>query len=167
MVMRSQLVFCACSVLACASPQYGATDASLARAQRITPEGSALFAKNCANCHGDHGQGKTSAPPLLGPDALPEYPRERSANVGPASGDPEALRLQARSRPAGAPWRDPFSSAGDLYRYVSQSMPPAAEQRSALSAKNYWEVINFMCLARGTALPPEGVTDKNADGLKL
>lgn len=167
MLMRSQLVFCACSVVACASAQYGATDASLARARSITPEGAALFAKNCANCHGDHGQGKTSAPPLLGPDALPEYPRERSANVGPASGDPEALRLQARSRPAGAPWRDPFGSASDLYRYVSRNMPPQAAQRDALSAKNYWEVINFMLVSRGAALPPEGANQANADGLKL
>jgi mono/diheme cytochrome c family protein len=167
MLMRSQLVFCACSVLACASPQYGATDASLARARNITPQGAALFAKNCANCHGDNGQGKTSAPPLLGPDALPEYPRERSVNVGPASGDPEALRLQARSRPAGAPWRDPFGSASDLYRYVSRNMPPGPEQRDALTSKNYWELITFMLLSRGVTVPPEGVTEANADGLKL
>lgn len=167
MVTRSQLVFCACSVLACASPQYGATDANLSQARNITPQGATLFAKNCAICHGARGQGGSSAPPLLGADALPEYPRERSANAGPASGDPEALRLQARSRPAGAPWRDPFGSAGDLYRYVSRNMPPQAEQRALLSAKNYWEIVNFMLLSRGTAVPPEGATDANADGLKL
>lgn len=46
-------------------------------------------------------------------------------------------------------------------------MPPQSEQRATLSRKNYWEVINFMLLSRGVALPPEGANDANAAGLKL
>ena len=107
-----------CAVLvACAGVQYGASDASLARARAASPNGAALFSQRCATCHGERGERSSSTPPILGPGALPEYPRERNPNTGLAAGDPEAMRLEAQSRPAGAPWRDPFRSAGDLFRY--------------------------------------------------
>lgn len=77
------------------------------------------------------------------------------------------MRLEAQSRPAGAPWRDPFRSAGDLFRYVSKSMPPSADQRSSLKTEDYWAIVNFMLLAQGVQLPPEGVSAQNADSVQL
>jgi hypothetical protein len=103
----------------------------------------------------------------MGAGALPEYPRERNLNADPAAGDPELLRLQAQTRPAGAPWRDPFRTAQDLYGYVSKKMPLPAKQAGSLSAEEYWAIINFMLLGHGVEVPPEGVTAGNASSVKL
>src|SRR6185503_559228 len=117
-------------------------------------KGAALFAEQCAGCHGARGESATAgAPRVLGEGALPEYPRARNVNADPASGDPEALRLQAQSRPAGAPWRDPFRTAKDLHGYVSRNMPPSDKKRALLSAEDYWAIVNFMLLAHGVPTP--------------
>jgi cytochrome c len=154
-------------LVACAASQYGATDASMARARAATPRGAELFQSQCAACHGEHGEGVSNTPPILGDDALPEYPRERNLNAGIASGDPEALRLQARARPAGAPWRDPFRTAADLFGYVSQNMPPVRDRKRALDAGDYWAIVNFMLRSQGVALPPAGVTADDAARIEL
>jgi mono/diheme cytochrome c family protein len=168
MERRCAFVIAAAAFLgACASTQYGATDANLTRARSVSPQGQALFSRQCAGCHGARGESETSAPRILGDGALPEYPRARNVNADPATGDPEALKLQAQSRPAGAPWRDPFRTAKDVHSYVSKNMPPAEAQRSALSAADYWAIVNFMLLAHGVELPPEGVTEANASSVKL
>lgn len=102
----------------------------------------------------------------MGPGALPEYPRQRDINADSAGGDPEALRLEAQTRPAGAPWRDPFRSAEDLFRYVSKNMPPA-DDAGSLSADEYWAVVDFMLRAHGVEVPAEGVTAENASTVQL
>jgi len=152
---------------ACASTQYGATAANMAIAQSGAPDGFALFQQKCAGCHGARGESVNRAPRVLGPGALPDYPAERNNNADPAAGDPELLKLRAQTRPAGAPWRDPFRTADDLYRYVSQNMPLPADKVGSLSAEQYWAVINFMLLAHGVQVPPEGVTAANARSVKL
>lgn len=152
---------------ACATTTYGATDANLAMARSAAPEGAASFRQHCAGCHGERGESATGAPHVLGAGALPEYPRERNLNASPASGDPEYLRLQAQKRPLGAPWRDPFRTARDLYGYVSQHMPLPKERVGSLSAEEYWAIINFMLVAHGVEVPAEGVTAKNAGSVKL
>lgn len=167
MLGKSSLLLGACAMLACSGLRYGISDADLAKAREATPRGVALFAEQCARCHGQHGEGRSSAPPVLGPDALPEYPREQNPNSGLAAGDPEALRLKARSRPAGAPARDPFRTAADLYGYVSRNMPPGEEARAAMTADDYWTLVTFMALSRGAPVPSGGVTDKNATSVKL
>jgi hypothetical protein len=103
----------------------------------------------------------------MGEGALPEYPQEHNINADPAAGDPELLRLRSQTRPAGAPWRDPFRTAQDLFGFVSKSMPQPAEKAGSLSAEQYWAIINFMLLAHGVRVPPEGVTANNASSVKL
>lgn len=152
---------------ACATTQFGATNANLDRAHREAPRGAALFEQHCAGCHGERGESTTGAPRILGEGALPEFPRARNANADPASGDPEALRLQAQSRPAGAPWRDPFRTAKDLHAFVSEKMPPRKESEASLPAEDYWAIVHFMLLAHGAEVPPEGVTEKNAGSVPL
>jgi mono/diheme cytochrome c family protein len=163
----SPLPLGAAILVACASVQYGISDAELAKARDAAPRGAALFAAQCARCHGQHGEGKLSTPPVLGADALPEYPRERDPNSGLAAGDPEMLRLKARSRPPGAPWRDPFRTAKDLHAYLARNMPPDDEARATLTTDDYWALVHFVLLSRGSSVPPGGVTDKNADSVKL
>lgn len=155
------------TLVACATTPRGATPANLDKARSAASNGSALFEQNCASCHGQRGESVTGAPSILGPGALPEYPRERSANAGSATGDPEMLKLQAQTRPAGAPWRDPFRNAQDLYRYVSKQMPLPTAKAGSLPAEQYWAIINFMLLAHGVQVPPEGVTEQNASSVKL
>jgi mono/diheme cytochrome c family protein len=154
-------------LLACASTPRGATAANLAKAQQVVPNGFELFEQNCAGCHGKRGESLGRAPRVMGAGALPEYPPERNLNADPAAGDPELLRLRAQTRPAGAPWRDPFRSAQDLYRYVSTSMPLPADKVGSLSAEQYWAIVNFMLLAHGAQVPPEGVTQANAHSVRL
>jgi mono/diheme cytochrome c family protein len=153
--------------VACASTPRGATEANFASAQNSSPDGWSQFKQRCAGCHGERGESVTSAPRIMGAGALPEYPRERKHNADPAAGDPELLKLQAQSRPAGAPWRDPFRTAQDVYNYVSKKMPLPADQAGSLSEAEYWSIINFMLRAHGVALPPEGVSAQNASSVKL
>lgn len=164
---RFAALFAAAFLAACASTQYGATAANVAKAQRQAPDGSALFQQKCAGCHGARGESVNRAPRIMGPGALPDYPAERDNNADPAAGDPELLKLRAQTRPAGAPWRDPFRTADDLYRYVSKNMPLPADRAGTLSADQYWAVINFMLVAHGVQVPPEGVTAANATSVKL
>jgi cytochrome c len=134
---RSGVAIAIAMLGACASAPRGATDANLARARAAAPEGAALFKRQCASCHGERGESVSAAPYVLGPDALPEYPRERNMTASPNAGDPTALRLEARTRPLGAPWRDPFRSAQDLYNYVSKSMPLPEKLAGSLSPETY------------------------------
>src|SRR5262249_51342133 len=142
---------------ACASAPRGATDANMAKAQSRSPDGWTSFKRSCAPCHGERGESVSRAPRILGEGALPEFPEEQSANTNPAAGDPELLKLQSQTRPAGAPSRDPFRTAEDLYRYVSKNMPLPADKAGSLSPEEYWSIIDFMLLAHGVLVPPEGV----------
>ena len=167
MARRCTFLITAAIAGACASAEFGATDANLARAQTGSQRGATLFKQQCAGCHGERGESGTGAPRVLGEGALPEYPRARNVNADPATGDPESLRLQAQSRPQGAPWRDPFRTAKDLHGFVSKSMPPSEDKRALLTAEDYWAIVNFMLLAHGVEVPPEGVGEANAGSVKL
>jgi hypothetical protein len=46
-------------------------------------------------------------------------------------------------------------------------MPLPAAKAGSLSAEQYWAIINFMLVAHGVQVPPEGVTEKNAGTVKL
>jgi mono/diheme cytochrome c family protein len=152
---------------ACAARQRGATPENLAMAESAVPNGLALFNRHCAACHGQRGEGPRRAPRILGPGALPKYPAEQNLNADPAAGDPELLRLRAQTRPAGAPSRDPFSSAEDLFRFVSKNMPRAPAEPGSLRPEEYWAIINFMLVAHGIAVPPGGVSAENASSVKF
>ena len=154
-------------VAACASVPRGATDMNMAKARSGSDRGFSAFKQNCASCHGERGESVSSAPRIMGEGALPEYPAERNSSTDPAAGDQEWLRLQAQSRPAGAPWRDPFRTAQDLYNFVSKKMPLPATKVGSLPAEHYWDIVNFMLLAHGVSLPTEGVNPGNAGSVKL
>jgi mono/diheme cytochrome c family protein len=161
-------LFAALQLLAgCAGKQRGASPANMGKAQLAVPNGSALFQANCASCHGDRGQSVGRPPRIMGPGALPELPSEQNINADPAAGDPELLRFRARARPAGAPWRDPFRTAEDVFRFVSTNMPQPAEKAGSLRPEEYWAIVNFMLVAHGVDVPPSGITEQNASSVKL
>jgi hypothetical protein len=148
------------SLAACAATQLGATDADLARGRDTAAQGATLFTQACSHCHGDRGEGLAGATAILGPGALPEYPRD---NTGPGSTiptDPQQLQIQTQTRPAGAPWRDPFRSAQSLYDFITTHMPK--NQTNGLKNDDFWAIITFMEIVQGAQVPAGGINASNA-----
>ena len=151
--------------LACASAPLGASGEAITRARDQSAHGATLFEQHCSSCHGARGEGG-SAPAILGPGALPEFPREHDVNTSQAASDPELLRAQALTRPAGAPWRDPFRTAQDLYGFVSTQMPRPKAKMGSLSSDDYWEIVSFMLIVQGANIPAGGVR-QNASAVRV
>jgi mono/diheme cytochrome c family protein len=149
----------------CASTPAGASDANLARAKSQASQGAELFARECASCHGQRGEGMASAPSIIGVGALPLYARENSS--GPAFTDPAQLQIQSQSRPPGVPKREPFRTAEDLHEYVSTHMPLPKKRAGTLKPDEYWAIVNFVLAAHGTNLPEGGITPSNAGTIKI
>jgi polar amino acid transport system substrate-binding protein len=86
--------------------------------------GQKLYAKNCAGCHGDAGEGSKKAPPVVGKAALPLDP------------------------PAGAKVRKTqFHTAKDVAEFVVKNMP--AKKPGSLKADEYWAILAFDLKANG------------------
>src|SRR5215510_3404328 len=109
----------------CATTPTGATAEDVTRARGQAGQGANVFANDCAKCHGQRGEGLATAPPILGSGALPEYPRNSGGAGDPTVYDPQMIQIQAQTRPAGAPWRDPFRNALDQYNFTSTHLPKA------------------------------------------
>jgi cytochrome c len=152
-------------VTACAATQFGATEANLARARAAATRGADLFTKECAECHGDRGEGLAQAPAVLGPGALPVYPRESASTGSMAINDPEQIRIRQQTRPAGAPWRDPFRTARDLFEFLK--MHPAKKRAEWKAPDDYWAVVTFMLAAHGSAVPADGINADNASSVTI
>jgi mono/diheme cytochrome c family protein len=75
--------------LACARTPLGATVEDIARAQSQSQQGANVYAAECASCHGQRGEGLAAAPAILGPGALPEYPRTSTTAGDPTITDPQ------------------------------------------------------------------------------
>ena len=87
-------------------------------------EGQKLYARHCAGCHGDAGEGSKKAPPVVGKAALPLDP------------------------PAGAKVRKTqFHTAGDVADFVVKNMP--AKKPGSLKADEYWAILAFDLKANG------------------
>jgi hypothetical protein len=136
----------------------------MARGRDQASQGATVFADECANCHGVRGEGLAGASPILGPGALSEFPRDMS---GPASAiqDPQQIQIQVQTRPAGAPWRDPFRNAQDLYDFISSHMPKA--RAAVLTQEHYWAVVNFMMAVQGGKPPEGGIAAANARSIPI
>lgn len=162
---RCALVVCGLTWLGCASVQTGATVADLSRAQGPAAPGAAIFNNECAKCHGQRGEGLGTASAILGPGALPEFPRTTGGAGDPNVVDPQLIQIQAQSRPAGAAWRDPFRNAMDLYNFTNKHLPKS--QAAALKDADYWAVVNFMLAVQGATLPPQGIDASNAASIPI
>jgi hypothetical protein len=158
------LILCGLALLGCASTQLGATPDDLSRARDQAGQGATTFGNECASCHGNRGEGLASSSAILGPGALPEYPRTSGAG-DPTITDPQLIQIQAQTRPAGAAWRDPFRNAEDLYTFTTTHLPKS--RASALRDSDYWAVVGFMLAAQGATLPPGGVGPTNAASIPI
>lgn len=151
--------------LGCAVTQLGATPAEFERARSQADVGANVFAKECAKCHGQRGEGMGSISALMGPGALPEFPRNSGGSGDPTVTDPALLQIQAQGRPAGAAWRDPFRNAQDVFSFVSTQMPKG--RAGSLSSGDYWAVVNFIFAAQGATLPSGGIGPSNASSIQV
>lgn len=149
---------------ACTATPRGASDASVANANAKAADGGKLFGQQCASCHGQRGEG-TTGPAIMGTGALPEYPKESSLARNPAFTDPSELALRENARPAGAPKREPFNTAKDLFGYISQRMP--MKSPGSLKPDEYWAILNFMLVAHGISVPEGGVNVSNAGTVSI
>jgi len=157
-------LLCGLASLGCASTQTGATAEDLARARGQSAQGATTFTNECARCHGQRGEG-LAAPAVLGPGALPEYPRNNVTAGDPTAYDPQLIQIQAQTRPAGAPSRDPFRNALDLYNYTSKHMPK--ERAAELKDADYWAVVSYLLAAQGVSLPPRGIGPAEAASIPI
>lgn len=148
---------------ACGPSQLGASDASLASAKTQAAPGASTFNSKCASCHGERGEGRAYAPSIIGPGALPLYPRDNGG--APMTTDPVQLQLQSQTRPPGAPSRTPFRNARDLFEYLKQHQPTA--DLKSLNQADLWPLVTFMLIAHGSQVPPGGVTAENADRVEI
>jgi cytochrome c len=132
----------------------------MVRARDQAAQGGAVFSNECAKCHGQRGEGLAGATAILGPGALPEFPRSSGSASDPTLLDPQLIQLQAQSRPAGAAWRDPFRNAQDLYNFTAKHLPK--NRAEELKDNDYWAVVGFVLAAQGVSLPPRGIGPANA-----
>jgi cytochrome c len=125
------LAFGAMILVASASAAWAFTDSQ-------AHSGETIYKRQCARCHGDHGEGKDDsyrglrAPELIGPSALPCQPRPF-----------QKIR------------QHDFRTVKDVYDFVSAAMP--ADQPASLESEQYWNVLAYRLQANG----------KTADGTRL
>jgi mono/diheme cytochrome c family protein len=140
-LVASSLVLFACGGSAppaaapAAAQTAAATPASPGTFAAQAQAGQELYAKNCAGCHGAHGNdGK--APPVVGLDkgALPLDP-------------PPTAKFR----------KSQFKTVGDVADFVVKTMPPKAP--GSLSADEYYAILAFDLQANGIDLG-----DKKLDG---
>jgi hypothetical protein len=156
---------CGLAWVGCASTQTGATAEDLVRAHDQAGQGATAFTNECAKCHGQRGEGLASAPAILGPGALPEYPRSTGSASDPTVLDPQLIQIQAQTRPAGAASRDRFRNALDLYNFTFRHLPKSRAEE--LKEADYWAVVSFLLAAQGASLPPRGIDPANAAAVPI
>lgn len=166
-LLGSSILGLAISLAACSATPLGASEPNLANAQKKAGPGGDLFDKECAACHGKRGEGLTNAPAIIGASALPEYPRDKSLSTNPALSNNAQQQAQDNTRPPGAPSRDPFRTAQDLFNYTSTKMPLPKSRAGTLKPEEYWAIVNFMLLAHGSAVPDGGINASNAASVQI
>jgi mono/diheme cytochrome c family protein len=153
--------------LACAVSSIGPTDAELARGRDGAPEGAALFAGQCARCHGRRGEGVADAPAILGPGALPEYPRDQPASGIPGVQDPQQMEIDQQTRRTGSRLRGPFRNAMDVVAFVDAHLREPRLHAGAQKTAQDWAIVTFLMATRGTPIPAGGLTPDNASSVPL
>ena len=155
-----------CVLFACGpSVAVGAAASDFTTAVDRAPLGARLFADQCAHCHGRRGEGLVGAPEVLGPTALPEYPRAPTTATGFAFEDPQELEIRQQTHPTGLAVRRPFRTAQDLSDYLVSHAP---EMRvKTLKTGDRWALVSFLVAAQGIDIPGEGVDGENAASLPV
>lgn len=151
---------------ACSTTPLGATETGLSAGSKKSPRGAEVFERECSSCHGKRGEGLSSAPNIIGGGALPMYARDPST-TGSVAIYAENQAAQDQSRARSETLRQPFRTAQDLFQFVSTKMPLPASRSGTLPEEDYWAVVNFILVAHGSAVPPEGITAANAAAVPI
>jgi cytochrome c len=108
----------------------GSTTAAPASFAEQVSQGQKLYADNCANCHGDSGQGTSKAPRVVGlkDGALPL--------------DPPAERQYRKGK---------FVTVADVAEFTVANMPP--KKAGSLTNDQYLAILAFDLHANGIDLP--------------
>ena len=117
------------------------TVASASGGEDQAAEGAKLYAKHCAKCHGDAGQGK-KAPPVVGKSALPLDP-------------PATAKLR----------KTQFHTAQDVAAFVAAKMP--ANKPGSLTADQYYDILAFDLKANGVDVSGKKIDPTTAAEIKL
>ena len=125
----------------CYSQPMAVAPRPLAAEQQIA-RGGAVYARQCAACHGGAGQGTADAPAVVGAAALPRMPRPDSGR------------------------QTEFRTALDVAVFVTQNMPPDESRRRAIAEQDYWSILAFALSANGVPLS-QVVTPQNAGQIVL
>lgn len=104
-------------------------------------EGAKLYAKHCAKCHGDAGQGK-KGPAVVGKDALPL--------------DPPAKAKVRKTQ---------FHTAQDVAAFVAEKMP--ANKPGSLTTDQYYDILAFDLKANGVDVSGKKIDPTTAAQIKL
>ena len=156
------------SLVACSVTPLGATDSGISKARSQAASGGELFDRECASCHGKRGEGLTTAPGIIGAGALPTFPRDGASSSSPIfSANAQAQVQQDVARVPGQASRAAFRNAQDVYDYVSSRMPLPRSRAGTLKPEEYWEIVNYLLIAHGAAVPSAGLTAANAKSVPL
>jgi cytochrome c len=126
------------TIIALAFLVAGSAAADEAQAAR----GAKLFAKQCAQCHGNAGQGTKKAPPVVGSAALPL--------------DPPANAKVRKTQ---------FHTAADVAQFVATKMP--APKPGSLTADEYYAILAFDLKANGVDVSKQKIDPSTAAEIKL
>ncbi|MCU1280934.1 MAG: hypothetical protein JWM53_4480 [bacterium] len=139
----TRLVFVAAAAMAIVGWATASNaDKSAATGADQAAEGGKLFAKHCAKCHGNAGQGSKKAPPVVGKDALPLDP------------------------PTGAKVRkEQFHTAQDVAQFVASKMP--ANKPGSLTVDQYYAILAFDLKANGVDVSNKKIDPTTAAEIKL
>ncbi len=140
--MRSVILVGSTCTLALALACGGGKGANAPHPADQVAWGQQLYGDHCAKCHGDQGQGKGRAPPVVGKDALPLSPR-----------------ATAKFR------KTDFHTAKDVLDWVKANMPPG--KGGSLSDEEYAAVVAFDLKANGVDLGGKHVDDSTAASFVL
>jgi len=133
-VLFAALGAAAIAFVGCAStgegtpPPATAASAAPAFAEQVA-QGQKLYEANCANCHGDAGEGGTKAPRVVG------------LKEGALPLDPPADRKYRKNR---------FVTVADVADFTVANMPPG--KGGSLPADQYWDILAFDLHANGIDL---------------
>jgi mono/diheme cytochrome c family protein len=166
-LLGSSIMGLGIALAACSATPLGASEPNMANAKQKAGPGGELFDKECAACHGKRGEGLTNAPAIIGASALAEYPRDKSLSTSPAMSNNAQQQAGDTTRPPGAPSRDPFRTAQDVFSYVSTRMPLPKSRAGTLKPDEYWAIVNFMLIAHGSAVPDGGLNAGNAGSVQI
>jgi cytochrome c len=124
-------------------PASGSTTAAPASFSDQVAQGQALYAANCAKCHGDAGQGTDQAPKVVG------------LKEGALPLDPPADRKYRKTK---------FVTVADVAEFTVANMPPG--KAGSLTADQYWAILAFDLHANGIDLPSP-LTPEQAKALTI